>query len=198
MNDRPKSNMDDENIAKGIRDLPSVEADAVFRSRLRSEFVSGAMGSDAGPVVDVSPERVRPPARRRWLWLVPVAAAAAVAVVMMLNPGPRLRVLETAGDGYVRIGKTPVQLSDRVRINDDLAPGMELSLPPNATLDLIADGVVMYEVVGGTRMTVPGTPGRWFKREVAFTLTAGEVRMKTGRATPAAPCASPLPTVSSS
>jgi len=179
MNDRPKDHMDDESIARGVRDLPPVEADAAFRSRLRSEFVSGTMAADVEPGVDVSPERLR--TRRRWLWLVPVAAAAAaVAVVMALNPGPPLRVLETAGAGYVRLGETPVLLTDRNRINDDLAPGMALSLPPNATLDLVADGVVLYEVVGGTRMTVPGTPGRWFGREVAFTLSAGEVRMKTG------------------
>jgi hypothetical protein len=122
----------------------------------------------------------------RWWFLVPLAAATAALVLMVLNPGPQLRVLETAGDGYVRIGGTPVQLSDRARIDDDLAPGTEISLPKNATLDLIADGVVMYEVAGGTRMTVPETPGRWFGREVAFSIEAGEVRMKTGPGYPGA------------
>jgi len=179
MNDRPKDHMDDESIARGIRGLPDVAADTAFRSRLRSEFVSGAMAEDDSGRVDVSPESPRRRGGRRWLWLAPVAAAAAITL-MVMNPGPRLRVLETAGDGYVRLGETPVQLSDLTRINDDLAAGMELVTAPNAALDLIADGVVLYEITPGTRMTVPGTPGRWFGREVEFTLTSGEVRMKTG------------------
>lgn len=186
MNDRPGKHMNEEAIARGIRELPAAKADAAFRERLRSEFVSGALAEEDGGLVDVSPEPPRHRGVSRWWLLAPLAAATAALVLVALNPGPSLRVLETAGDGYVRLGGTPLLLTDRNRIDDDLAPGAELSLPQNATLDLVADGVVMYEVVGGTRMTVPKTPGRWFGREVAFSVEAGEVRMKTGPGYPGA------------
>ena len=173
MNDRPGNHMDDESIAKIVRDLPAAQADPAFRDRLRSAFVSGEFDAPSD----------RAPARRGlqwWMWFVPATAAAVVIALIMLSGGPALRVLETAGSGYVRIDGTPVQLEDRGKIGDSLRPGARIVMAKGATLDLVADGVVLYEITSGTRMTLPETPGRWFGRAVTCSLFVGEIRVKTG------------------
>jgi ferric-dicitrate binding protein FerR (iron transport regulator) len=45
---------------------------------------------------------------------------------------------------------------------------------------VLVDGVVLYEVAGGTRMTIPRSPGRWFNSAVECTLEVGELRIRTG------------------
>jgi ferric-dicitrate binding protein FerR (iron transport regulator) len=183
MTDRPREHMDDESIAKCVRDLPAVKADAQFRDRLRSAFVSGEIDSAPADDRDARPT----PARRStsirwWRWMLTAAAAAAVAVVavMALNRGPVLRVLEATGDGYARVDGVPIALTDPGTIENSIYPGSSLSIGSGATLDLIADGVAIYEVVSGSRMTVPATPGRWFNRTAECSLLVGEIRMKTG------------------
>jgi hypothetical protein len=177
MTDRPKDHMDDESIASGIGKLPGVEADPAFRDRLRSAFVSGELDAKGAP------EPGRPSQRsglRWWHWLVPATAVAVAAALFVLNPGPPLRVASMPEEGYVRIAGAPIQLIDTGKLNDALVPGASVALPPDETLDLVADGTVLYEVVGGTRMTLPATPGRWFSRAPTCSLFAGEIRMKTG------------------
>jgi len=185
MNDRSGKHMDDEAIARGIRNLPDVEADPAFRERLRSAFVSG--GLPAGEEPKSASLRPGGGGLRWWQWLVPATAVAAVALILVaLNPGPALRVLEAPVDGYVRVDETPIQFVDRARLDEALVAGASLALPPGRNLDLVADGTVLYEVAGGTRMTIPATPGRWFARAAECTLYSGEIRMKTGARFPGA------------
>ena len=170
--------MDDESIAKSIRNLPGVEADPAFRERLRSAFVSGEL--DAG---SQAPAPRAPRAGIKWWqWFVPATVAAAIAVIALitLNQGPSLHVLEATGEGYVRVDGEIIQLADRHKLDDVLVPGAAITVASGVTLDLIADGVALYEVVGGTRMTIPATPGRWFGRAASCSLYAGEIRIKTG------------------
>ena len=48
-------------------------------------------------------------------------------------------------------------------------------------IDLLAKDVLLIEVTGGTEMSIPKMPGRWFGRAVACNLLNGEMRIKTGR-----------------
>jgi len=162
MTDEHGKNMNEEKIAKGIGELPRVGADPAYFEKLRSAFVSGELDSQSAPEEHV-PERPRRAGIKWWQWATPAVAAAAIVLIVgvILNPGPPLRVLETTGDGYVRVDGSPVPLTDPGKITDRLFAGAQLTVPAGVTIDLIADDVAMYEVVTGTRMTIPATPGRW-------------------------------------
>jgi ferric-dicitrate binding protein FerR (iron transport regulator) len=166
-----------DDIARGIRELPTVEADPSFRARLRSEFASGQI--DAAPTAGPArAERKRAGAWWRWV-LAPAAAAAVIILVVMLNRGPALRVVATQGSGTVDVGGQSTPL-DAEQMTRRLAAGAQIETPEGVSVDLLADGVALYEVAALTRMTIPETPGRWFSRAVSCSLYVGEIRLKTG------------------
>jgi ferric-dicitrate binding protein FerR (iron transport regulator) len=171
MTDQSKNHEHEQRTAKWIRGLPPAEPDESFRKRLRSQFVSGEFET-----ADAE-RKAQPSPRLWWRWAVPVAAAVAVLVAVgFFNRGPSLRVLDLAGSGEVRINGQATTLGD----GQILRPGAEIDVPDDETVDLIVQGIAVYEVAAGTRMTLPATPGRWFNRAVACSLFAGELRLKTG------------------
>ena len=174
MTDQPGKTPDEQELAKRIRDLPDVESDDSFREGLRSRFVHGELENPAAEPRAYDPE----PRRRWWQWAVPVvgAAAAALVAIIILNSGPGLRVLDATDGSTVRIDGTPVIL----RTGQALRAGAEVEVTQGDMIDLVARGVVLYEVTGGTRMTLPATPGRWFNRTVVCSIFVGELRLKTG------------------
>jgi ferric-dicitrate binding protein FerR (iron transport regulator) len=178
MTDRSKEHMDEESIARLIRDLPVAEPDPAFRERLRHAFASG----EIDPAPARKADRVtRSAGWRWWRWAVPVFAAIVVMLaVNPLNHGSDLRVMETAGTGDVHIDGQRVALDDSDALNAAIHPGIEIEVPSGATVDLVVKDVVLYELAGGTRMTIPETPGRWFGNAVACSLFVGELRLKTG------------------
>ena len=109
------------------------------------------------------------------------AAAAAVLIgAVMLNRGPGLQVLDSAGTGPVQVGGVSVPLSDQRELQSRIKFGVELEVPVRATIDLWAKDIAIYEVTGGTRMTLPASPGRWIGRSVECSVFVGEVRLRTG------------------
>jgi ferric-dicitrate binding protein FerR (iron transport regulator) len=172
--DRSKKHIDDETVAKWVRELPDAEPDAEFRERLRSAFVSGEIDSpDAAAAPEAPAARPSRASARApwWRWLVPVATAMAVIAVFMFNRGPALEVIEATGE--VTVGGRP--LADATPL-----PGATVEVAAGATLDIAAKGSAIYEVVGGTRMTLPESPGRWWGKAAACSLFVGELRLKTG------------------
>jgi hypothetical protein len=151
-----------------------VAADDSFREGLRSSFVHGELESPAAESGTYDPEG----GRRWWQWAVPVvgAVAATIAAIFILNNGPGLRVLDVSDGSAVHIDGTPAILGT----GQVLRAGTEVVVPEGETVDLLARGVTLYEVVGGTRITLPATPGRWFNRAVVCSVFAGELRLKTG------------------
>lgn len=175
MSDRDHMHPDDERAAAGVRGLPNVEADADFRERLRSAFVTGEIEEASAGVAEPAPRR-----RNRWLpWAVPALVAAVVAVLIMTRP-PALHVVAVNGGGDARVNGRIVSLADRAALNQAIRSGATLELPDSASVDLLSNHVVLIEVTAGTRVTIPSPPGRLVQRAAACSLTAGEIRIKTG------------------
>lgn len=182
MTDRPKQYFDENDIPRLVRELPTVEADWDFRERLRSAFTEGGLETERPGERESVRERVRIP---WWRWLVPVAAAAVLIIaVMMLNRAPALRVSQVTGAGEVQIDGRAVSLGNMNVLTAGIRAGREIETPPDALIDLLAEDVVLFEITGGTRMSIPDMPGRWFGREVACSLFVGELRVKTGERFP--------------
>ena len=175
MTDRPNNRPDEETVAKWVRQLPDADADKTFRERLRVAFVNGELGG-ATEDADATARRPRP---RRLRWVVPAVAAAlalAFVTITLLNRGPQLRLIDATGSGIVRVdGQTTELESGQV-----LGQGVRIDIPAGETIGLLAQGVALYEVTGGTQMTIPPTPGRWFNRAVECSVFVGELRLKTG------------------
>ncbi|UCG51075.1 MAG: hypothetical protein JSW58_12850 [Candidatus Latescibacterota bacterium] len=178
MTDKSKEHFNEKDVSKWVRELPPATPDPDFRERLRAAFASGQLEpSRPGKIDDVRGLTVN----RWWRWAVPAAAAAVVLfAVLLLNRGPALRVAEVVGTADVRIDGQTLDLDDIDALNSMVRSGAEIEVPPGTTVDLAAHDVVLYEVVGGTRMTLPRTPGRWFDRAAVCTLYVGELRLKTG------------------
>lgn len=176
MSDRPRESPEAESIARQVRALPGATPDPDFRERLRARFVSGEWESEQ-PLRPVS-ATVR---ARWWHWAAPLAAMiAAVAVGFMLNRGPALEILDVAGSGDVLVNGQRIALNDMQTLRFEMRPGAVVEVPAGGRVDLRVPGVALYELMGGTRMTLPDVPGRWFERAVACSLGSGELRLKTG------------------
>lgn len=180
MTDRPKRRPDDETVAKWVRELPEAQPDADFGDRLRASFTTG--GIDAGEAVEEAPPPAAPRrASRWWAWAVPVfAAAAAALVIAVVNQGADLELIGVTEGTVVTVDGRAIDTGDAAALGAAIRPGAEVVVPDGASLDLAAAGTVLYEVTGGTRMTLPDTPGRWFGRTVACRVEVGELRVKTG------------------
>jgi hypothetical protein len=79
-------------------------------------------------------------------------------------------------DGQPTLLGTPEAIARRVH------PGAVVVLPADAQLDIQLPGIVAIQIVGGSRVILPGSPGRWFGRSMVGSLEAGEVRITTGPA----------------
>jgi ferric-dicitrate binding protein FerR (iron transport regulator) len=183
MTDERSQNYPNEEALPGwVGGLPRVEADQEVRERLRSAFVSGEIadtGADAAmPLPRAARSRVRP---RAWRWFVPAAVAAVAAWFLATNVdrGLSLDVVEVAGTGFVNVDGIDVDVADRAALSPAIREGADITLPDGATLDFTVDGSALYEVVGGTHMTVPREWGVWHRDAAACSLFAGEVRIKT-------------------
>lgn len=180
MKDWSKQPLDENDIPKLVRDLPPVEADAGFRSRLRGRFAEGRL--EKGPVRE-EPSLEGRRLFRRLRWPVAVAAAAALVLitVVMLNRPAELRVLQVTGQGEVQVDGRAVNASDGKALAASIRAGYEIETTPGVLIDFISGNTMLFEVAGGTRMSIPPMPGRWFGRDVTCSLYVGEIRIKTGK-----------------
>jgi ferric-dicitrate binding protein FerR (iron transport regulator) len=175
MSDRDSMHPDEERAAKHVRALPDVEANAAFRDRLRSAFVTGEINHAAAPTAQPAPHR-----RHRWvLWMVPALIAAAAVVLVVTRPAA-FRVIAVNGSGNIRVNEELLALSSRDDLVRVVHSGATLALPDSGAIDLLSENIVLMEMTPGTRATVPQPPGRWFHRAAACSLMAGEIRIKTG------------------
>jgi ferric-dicitrate binding protein FerR (iron transport regulator) len=180
MRDWSKHPIDEKEIPGLIRDLPPVEADANFRMRLRNAFTEG--GLESGPVIDERAESSRPLfGWLRWPAAVAAAAVAVLIAVVVLNRPADLRIAEVVGEGEVRLDGQTIDLADEAALAAGIRAGAEIETPPGALIDLISGDVMLLEIAGGTRMSIPPMPGRWFACDIACSLHVGAIHIKTGR-----------------
>jgi len=183
MTDRQQPPDHEDRIARRLRALPDVDASAAFRERLRAEFVSGDIRERTSEGAS-DPRETSGASRplRRWRrWAIPPAIAAGLVILFVwLNRAPSLEVLAVSGRGEIRVGDRSFPVSDRPALEAAVRPGVEVAVPPGARLDLRVAGIALYEITGGTRLTLPDTPGRWIGRDISARIQAGELRLKTG------------------
>lgn len=168
-----------ERLQRALGESPRAVARPAFRERLRDEFVRDA--------ISVS-DRTAPRRERRWAplaWATAVAAVAALAVIgLRLNAGPAWTLAATSGSGVVQVDGRAIALQSAAEIALALKPGSRVQLPAGAQLDLTLPERVLLQIVGGSDVTLPGRPGRWFGRSMSASLESGELRVSTGPAFP--------------
>jgi len=166
-----------ESVQRLLSRLPRRAANREFRDRLRSQFVRDAI-----------PGRVRSEPHTWWStrWGMTVMAASSVAAILafawLLNTGPAWELTGSSGRGMVQIDGRPTPLEAPAEIARRLHSGAHVLLPADAQLDLKLPGIAVIQLVGGSRATLPGRPGRWFARSMVASLDAGEIRISTGPA----------------
>lgn len=186
MTDRPDWTPEMDKAAEAVRNLPPAQADPKFRKDLRAKFMSGAI---AAPPERTAPERPEmpalPPRRQVWPVWAGLAAAAmlAVALLTVANRGPAWEVVSGTGLGLAVIDGQDVSLVD-LPDGYPIQGGSEITLSPDAGLVLRLDGTALVELTGGTAGQVPGSPGRWWGREVSGRVDFGELRFKSGDSFP--------------
>lgn len=175
MTGQSRKSADVEPVLRTLSRSPQPAAPAEFRDRLRAQFVG-----DVIPVPLKSPGRRGAPAHWERPAVAALGIAAALAVAVMLRPGPALRLVSASGTGVVAIDGHSTALDRTAEIARRLRPGAELRMPPEGQLDLEIPGIAAFQITGGSRVILPGRPGRWSARALRVSLEEGEVRVATG------------------
>ena len=106
-------------------------------------------------------------------------AATVLIAVGIANRGSGWTVVG-AGGAYVLVDGKPVPCDDLSPLQAALRPGCELVVPDGARVEVVSD-VLALQADGGTDMTLPATPGRWFFRDVSSRVRGeGTLRVATG------------------
>jgi len=75
-----------------------------------------------------------------------------------------------------------VSLTSRVELTRAMRAGARLVVPLGAELEVMSPAGLVIQVVAGTEIVLPATPGRWMHRRVTGTIRRGEIRVTTGSA----------------
>jgi len=169
-----------------LQSTPPPPADPAYRARLKEAFLIGAIEHPAeGPAEHVEkPDTIVSLPRRRQsaIW-TGVAAAAAILIAVLtgvLNQGPGWTITAAHGEGEIRLDGVPVSLADAATVGRRIASGVQIEVPPGGEIDLRAGGAMAMQLTGGTDLTVPPSPPRWFGRRSELYVRDGEIRVTTG------------------
>lgn len=161
-----------------LRGLSAPKADPAFRARLRQEFASGSIRPKLSLVPGRAPGRGFGP-------LLGAFAAAAAALVLLAgwaNQGPRWSVRRIMGSGTVTVDDHNFPAGKAGEIAAALRPGAVVHLSEGLTLDLNAGSTILLEMAPGSNVRLPGSPGRWWSRQVVAQVMSGNLRISTGGA----------------
>lgn len=183
-----------------LRGTPPPAPDPEYRARLKEAFAIGAIehpatGSPAhepdriGPAPLLPPTPIPIPRRRQSALWTGLAAAAAILIAVLagvFNRGPEWTLTAVRGEGEVRLDGVAVAASDLEGMARSIRPGVQIEVPPGVEVDLMADRVIAMSLTGGTDLTVPPTPPRWFARRAELHVRSGQIRVTTGPSFPGA------------
>ncbi len=185
MNDKEHNEAltDEQRVARNALDsLPVPTAREEFRSSLRAQFLNTPVdrSADDSPS-SVRPRRSRAPRRSIQLVAVPVAIAALLVLGLGLaNRGPDWQVHAYSQLDHITVDGQRLSL-DSPELAPAVARGGRVQVPEGGSLELLAGNKLLLQLEGGTAMTVPSAPGRWFGRHVHSEMDpAGLVRVTTG------------------
>ncbi|HKI84040.1 MAG TPA: hypothetical protein VKA63_06875 [Candidatus Krumholzibacteria bacterium] len=150
--------------------LSRPQADPAFRARLKQGFVKGELRSQAS-LVTVRPWYLRA--------ALPLAAAAALILMLnVLNRGPAWTLVQ--GEGSAVIDGTTVSLSQPEKVAALLHGGSKVEIAQDSHAVFKQRGIVMAALDGGSVVSLPKAPGRWFNRRMEGTIEKGRVSWITG------------------
>jgi ferric-dicitrate binding protein FerR (iron transport regulator) len=166
----------DARVADVVRALPRPTASEAFRQSLKADFISGAIEArDADTPVQ---EAWVTPGRDTSFWpLLRLAVAAGVVLFLgqWWNAGPSIHVAGEPVEGTLLVNGVHQAVTEA-----SLRAGSIVTVDTREPVELLIDGVALFEVAPGTRMTVPTSPNKWFRRRGEFRVEEGEVRFLSG------------------
>lgn len=178
----PEANPDDGPRRGGIGPVPDDELDLARqhpRPRpTRSEPRARPAARPATPPRRMF--RFPKPTRPRFAAVLAAAAAITLAFGIVGNRGPQWRLLQVVGTGYVQADGEAIPVERINLLAERLHPGVEIVVPPTASIDIAAGSDLAMEILPGTTFTIPPAPPRWFMRHSELYARGGEMRVTTG------------------
>jgi ferric-dicitrate binding protein FerR (iron transport regulator) len=169
----------EERARESIRKLDQVKADARFEERLEERFVGGAFAAATLP----GRRTGAPVAAAPWLGFA-AAAAILVAAGLVLNGGLNWSLNAVSGSGVMTVDGTGYSAAETETLPKRLAAGALVETDAQAGFEFLVPGVLVIEVMPGSRVMAPTIPNRWWGRSVEFGVATGEARLMTGPAFP--------------
>jgi hypothetical protein len=175
MKDRDETmTADEQRVREAIRDVGPVRADPAFREKLKRDFTSGAIRERKAPT---QPRFFLFPA---WQFASLLVAATAAWVLVQVFQTPSWQIHTVLGKGWIKVGDQQADARDLGPLADLVRPGARIQVDGEAALDIRAGDAILIELAGGSDVTLPGTPRRWFAKPIESALHSGEIRLQTG------------------
>ncbi len=175
MKDRSdKITPEEQKVREAIRDLGEVRADPAFRERLKRGFVNGDIRGRKAPA---RPRFFPLPA---WQFAALLLAAVGVWLLIRFFPGPSWKIQAVAGKGWITVNDERVDASEPGLLAHLVLPGARVRVGGDVLLDLRGGDALLLELAGGSDVTLPAAPRRWFAKPLECFVHTGELRLRTG------------------
>jgi hypothetical protein len=113
---------------------------------------------------------------------IPLAAAAVLLVVSVFNRGPAWQLVSATGEGIAVVDGRPVAMSNAAELARLLRPGVRVRMPEGCEAELVSREQLAIQITGGSDVTIPDVPGRFWSRDVRSEVGSGEIRVTSGDA----------------
>ncbi len=165
---------EEQRVRDAIRDVSLVRADPAFRERLKRDFVSGDIRDQKA---SARPRFFLFPA---WQFASLLVAAVAAWFLVQVFQEPSWQIHAVLGKGWIRVDNRQADVGDFEPLSDLVRQGARVRVGGEATLDIRGGDAILIELAGGSDVTLPEAPRRWFARPLESVLHTGEIRLQTG------------------
>lgn len=179
MNERDDMEIDSgqREVQETLRQVAPVRPDPEFRSRLREQFLSGAIAEGQ----DVPDAPAAPVARpRSWWWAALPIAAALVVSFLVADRGPAWQLHAVQGAGEVTVDGAQIVAGGDMTFDDEVA----MSTGDDTGLQIASQGILLLEIAPHSEVVLPRAPRRWLRRTMTARVNSGELRVKSGSGFP--------------
>jgi len=181
MNERDDMDLDSgqRKVQETLRRVAPVRPDPAFRSRLREQFMSGAIaeGQDLPDAIEVPTIRSAPASRpRSWWWTALPIAAVLIVSFLVADRGPAWRLHAVEGSGEVTMDGTQIVAGGDMRFGDEVA----MSTGDDTGLQIASEGILLLDIAPHSEVVLPRAPRRLLRRTMTARVNSGELRVKSG------------------